>query len=54
MIEENMDKETVECFGAPFYTLGPLVTDIGAGYDHITSSIGAAIIGWKGCSMLVM
>ena len=52
MIEENMDKETVECFGAPFYTLGPLVTDIGAGYDHITSSIGAAIIGWKGCSML--
>jgi len=52
MIEENMEKEAVGCFGAPFYTLGPLVTDIGAGYDHITSSIGAAIIGWKGCSML--
>lgn len=52
MIEVNMEKETEQCFGAPFYTLGPLVTDIGAGYDHITSSIGAAIIGWKGCSML--
>ena len=52
MIEENMEKEMDECLGAPFYTLGPLVTDIGAGYDHITSAIGAAIIGWKGCSML--
>ncbi len=52
MIEENMERENDECSGAPFYTLGPLVTDIGAGYDHITSSIGAAIIGWKGCSML--
>ena len=52
MIEENMEKEEADCSGAPFYTLGPLVTDIGAGYDHITSAIGAAIIGWKGCSML--
>ena len=52
MIEENIERETSDCSGAPFYTLGPLVTDIGAGYDHITSSIGAALIGWKGCSML--
>lgn len=51
-IKMNMDKQLVECFDAPFYTLGPLVTDIAAGYDHISSSIGAAIIGSYGCSML--
>lgn len=52
MIKENMDKELQDCFEAPFYTLGPLVTDIAPGYDHITSAIGAAQIGWYGCAML--
>jgi phosphomethylpyrimidine synthase len=52
LIKENMDKELKDCFEAPFYTLGPLVTDIAPGYDHITSAIGAAQIGWYGTSML--
>lgn len=52
MVKENMDKELRDCFEAPFYTLGPLVTDIAPGYDHITSGIGAANIGWYGCAML--
>ena len=52
MIKENMDKELRDCYEAPFYTLGPLVTDIAPGYDHITSGIGAAQIGWYGCAML--
>ena len=52
MIKENMDKELEDCFEAPFYTLGPLVTDIAPGYDHITSGIGAAQIGWFGTAML--
>ncbi len=52
MIKENMDKQLKECGEAPFYTLGPLVTDIAPGYDHITSGIGAAMIGWYGCAML--
>ncbi|MFZ9035886.1 MAG: phosphomethylpyrimidine synthase ThiC [Francisellaceae bacterium] len=52
MIKTNMDKELKDCFEAPFYTLGPLVTDIAPGYDHITSSIGAAQIGWYGTAML--
>ncbi|MCP4288972.1 MAG: phosphomethylpyrimidine synthase ThiC [Gammaproteobacteria bacterium] len=52
MIKENMDKELQACYEAPFYTLGPLVTDIAPGYDHITSGIGAAQIGWYGCAML--
>jgi phosphomethylpyrimidine synthase len=52
LIKENMDKELHDCFEAPFYTLGPLVTDIAPGYDHITSAIGAANIGWYGCAML--
>ncbi len=52
MIKENMDKELRECFEAPFYTLGPLTTDIAPGYDHITSAIGAAQIGWYGTAML--
>lgn len=52
MIKENMDKELQDCFEAPFYTLGPLTTDIAPGYDHITSAIGAAMIGWYGTSML--
>ena len=52
MIKENMDKELEDCFEAPFYTLGPLVTDIAPGYDHITSGIGAAQIGWYGTAML--
>jgi phosphomethylpyrimidine synthase len=51
-IRENMDKELRSCFEAPFYTLGPLVTDIAPGYDHITSAIGAAQIGWFGTAML--
>jgi len=51
-IKENMDKQLRECGEAPFYTLGPLVTDIAPGYDHITSGIGAAMIGWYGCAML--
>ena len=49
-IKEQVDKEVEYCFGAPFYTLGPLVTDIAPGYDHITSAIGAAMIGWYGPS----
>ncbi|WP_343808781.1 phosphomethylpyrimidine synthase ThiC [Marinobacterium maritimum] len=52
MIKENMDKQLKECHEAPFYTLGPLTTDIAPGYDHITSGIGAAMIGWYGCAML--
>ena len=52
MIKENMDKELEECSEAPFYTLGPLTTDIAPGYDHITSAIGAAMIGWYGTAML--
>jgi phosphomethylpyrimidine synthase len=52
MIKENMDKQLRECDEAPFYTLGPLTTDIAPGYDHITSGIGAAMIGWFGCAML--
>ncbi|NIP72292.1 MAG: phosphomethylpyrimidine synthase ThiC [Gammaproteobacteria bacterium] len=52
MIKENVDKELEDCFEAPFYTLGPLVTDIAPGYDHITSGIGAAKIGWYGTAML--
>ena len=51
-IRENMDEELRHCFEAPFYTLGPLVTDIAPGYDHITSAIGAAQIGWHGTAML--
>ncbi len=52
LIKENMDKELAECFEAPFYTLGPLTTDIAPGYDHITSAIGAAQIAWYGTAML--
>ena len=52
MIKENMDKQLKECHEAPFYTLGPLTTDIAPGYDHIASGIGAAMIGWYGCAML--
>ncbi|MCH2021914.1 MAG: phosphomethylpyrimidine synthase ThiC [Saprospiraceae bacterium] len=52
LIKENMEKELKDCFEAPFYTLGPLVTDIAPGYDHITSGIGAAQIGWYGTAML--
>jgi len=52
MIRENMDEQLKYCFEAPFYTLGPLTTDIAPGYDHITSAIGAAQIGWYGCAML--
>mgnify|MGYP003913011417 CR=1 FL=1 len=52
MIKENMDKQLEVCQEAPFYTLGPLTTDIAPGYDHITSGIGAAMIGWFGCAML--
>ncbi|EDY86250.1 thiamine biosynthesis protein ThiC [gamma proteobacterium HTCC5015] len=52
MIKENMDKELDDCHEAPFYTLGPLTTDIAPGYDHITSGIGAANIGWYGTAML--
>ena len=52
MIKENMDKELTDCFEAPFYTLGPLTTDIAPAYDHITSAIGAAQIGWYGTAML--
>ncbi|MDE2411605.1 MAG: phosphomethylpyrimidine synthase ThiC [Sphingomonadales bacterium] len=51
-IKENMDKQLAACGEAPFYTLGPLVTDIAPGYDHITSGIGAAMIGWYGTAML--
>ena len=52
LIKENMEKQLQECEEAPFYTLGPLTTDIAPGYDHITSAIGAAMIGWYGCAML--
>lgn len=52
LIKENMDKQLQDCFEAPFYTLGPLTTDIAPGYDHITSGIGAAQIGWYGTAML--
>ncbi|HCA09098.1 phosphomethylpyrimidine synthase ThiC [Chryseobacterium sp.] len=52
MIKENMEKQLEVCQEAPFYTLGPLTTDIAPGYDHITSGIGAAMIGWFGCAML--
>ncbi len=52
MIKENMDEQLEHCDEAPFYTLGPLTTDIAPGYDHFTSGIGAALIGWYGCAML--
>jgi phosphomethylpyrimidine synthase len=52
LIKENMDKQLDYCHEAPFYTLGPLTTDIAPGYDHITSGIGAALIGWYGCALL--
>ncbi|SET23606.1 phosphomethylpyrimidine synthase ThiC [Thalassotalea agarivorans] len=52
MVKENMDEQLEHCHEAPFYTLGPLTTDIAPGYDHITSGIGAANIGWYGCAML--
>jgi len=52
MIQENMERQLAACNEAPFYTLGPLTTDIAPGYDHITSGIGAAMIGWFGCAML--
>ena len=52
LIKENMDLQLEHCDEAPFYTLGPLTTDIAPGYDHITSGIGAAMIGWYGCAML--
>lgn len=52
LIKENVDKQMEICQEAPFYTLGPLTTDIAPGYDHITSGIGAAMIGWFGTAML--
>lgn len=52
LIQENMELELKSCAEAPFYTLGPLTTDVAPGYDHITSAIGAAMIGWNGCAML--
>jgi phosphomethylpyrimidine synthase len=52
LIKENMEEQLQHCYEAPFYTLGPLVTDIAPGYDHITSAIGAANIGWYGTAML--
>jgi phosphomethylpyrimidine synthase len=52
LIKINMEKQLTDCLEAPFYTLGPLTTDIAPGYDHITSGIGAAMIGWFGCAML--
>ena len=52
LIKENMDRQLKVCGEAPFYTLGPLTTDVAPGYDHITSAIGAAMIGWYGCAML--
>jgi phosphomethylpyrimidine synthase len=52
LIKINMEKQLEECGEAPFYTLGPLTTDIAPGYDHITSGIGAAMIGWYGCALL--
>lgn len=51
-IRENMDRQIADCHGAPFYTLGPLTTDIAPGYDHITSAIGAAMIAWYGTAMI--
>ena len=51
-IKENMERQLATCHGAPFYTLGPVVTDIAPGYDHITSAIGATLIGWYGTAML--
>ena len=53
-IKENMDMQLKHCHEAPFYTLGPLVTDIAPGYDHITSGIGAAMIGWYGTGHVVL
>ncbi|KFZ38373.1 thiamine biosynthesis protein ThiC [Shewanella mangrovi] len=52
LVKENMDKQLACCHGAPFYTLGPQITDIAPGYDHFTSGIGAAMIAWYGCAML--
>jgi phosphomethylpyrimidine synthase len=52
LIQVNMEKQLTSCGEAPFYTLGPLTTDVAPGYDHITSAIGAAMIGWFGCAML--
>jgi phosphomethylpyrimidine synthase len=52
LIQENMERQLAACGEAPFYTLGPLTTDVAPGYDHITSAIGAAMIGWYGCAML--
>ncbi len=52
LVQENMELELEHCHEAPFYTLGPLTTDIAPGYDHITSAIGAAMIGWHGCALL--
>jgi phosphomethylpyrimidine synthase len=52
LIQENMAKQLEWCDEAPFYTLGPLTTDVAPGYDHITSAIGAAMIGWYGCALL--
>lgn len=52
LVAANMTEQLAHCHGAPFYTLGPLITDISPGYDHIASSIGAALIGWYGCAML--
>ncbi|HEU4364291.1 MAG TPA: phosphomethylpyrimidine synthase ThiC [Candidatus Krumholzibacteria bacterium] len=52
LIQENMELELEHCHEAPFYTLGPLTTDVAPGYDHITSAIGAAMIGWNGCALL--
>ncbi|MBU2895827.1 phosphomethylpyrimidine synthase ThiC [Vibrio hepatarius] len=52
LIKENMEEQLLHCHEAPFYTLGPLTTDVAPGYDHITSGIGAAMIGWYGCAML--
>ncbi|MDP6942234.1 MAG: phosphomethylpyrimidine synthase ThiC [Planctomycetota bacterium] len=52
LVKENMERELQDCFEAPFYTLGPIVTDVAPGYDHITSAIGAANIGWHGTAML--
>jgi len=52
MVKENVDRELADCYEAPFYTLGPLATDVAPGYDHITSALGAANIGWYGTAML--
>ncbi len=53
-ITENMDNQLTHCGEAPFYTLGPLTTDIAPGYDHITSAIGVAMIGWFGTAMPIL